>query len=361
MRSMRGGVPGAWVVVSNGIYLTGGRTVGTSLQINRVVIDKPLSVRSVNGPEFTIIQGYQVPGTTNGVGAIRCVYLTNGASLSGFTLTNGVAESGGGVFCESATAVVSNCVIAGNSAGQGGGAYRGTLNNCKLSGNSASGNGGGAYGGTLNNCTLTTNSASYGGGVVASTLKDCTLTGNSAFHLGGGAAFGGTLTHCTLIGNWASSGGGASAAEFIGDIVEPVTLNNCLLLGNQATGASSWAGGGGARGCRLNNCTLAGNSAYGGGGAHLGTLNDCILFTNGCCDGDSGSPGELVGYNWIGDPLFVDYAGGNLRLQSNSPCINAGRNAYAAGLTDLDGLPRIVSGTVDIGAYEYQGAGSTIS
>ncbi len=59
--------------------------------------------------------------------------------------------------------------------------------------------------------------------------------------------------------------------------------------------------------------------------------------------------------------LFVDYAGGNLRLQSNSPCINAGLNAYAPGATGLDGNPRIVRGTVDIGAYEFHGPGSVIS
>jgi hypothetical protein len=60
-------------------------------------------------------------------------------------------------------------------------------------------------------------------------------------------------------------------------------------------------------------------------------------------------------------PLFVNRAGGDLRLQPNSPCINAGNNAYVPGPSDLDGSPRIVSGTVDIGAYEFQGSGSVIS
>jgi hypothetical protein len=59
--------------------------------------------------------------------------------------------------------------------------------------------------------------------------------------------------------------------------------------------------------------------------------------------------------------LFVDYAGGDLRLQSNSPCINSGNNAYVVGSTDLDGNPRLVGGTVDIGAYEFRTPSSIIS
>jgi len=130
-------------------------------------VAKRVSVRSVNGPQFTIIRGHQLAGTANGDGAIRCVYLANGAVLSGFTLTNGATRavyenppnresSGGGVWCEYRdSVVVSNCVMAGNSAAYyGGGAFQGTLNNCTLSGNS----GAGAYYSALNNCTVIGNS-----------------------------------------------------------------------------------------------------------------------------------------------------------------------------------------------------------
>lgn len=58
--------------------------------------------------------------------------------------------------------------------------------------------------------------------------------------------------------------------------------------------------------------------------------------------------------------MFVNLAAGDFHLQSNSPCINAGNNAYTNTTTDLDGNPRIVGGTVDIGAYEYQSPVSMI-
>src|SRR6266404_4384610 len=99
------------IVVTNGLYATGGRAVYGTMT-NRVAVDKPLTLRSVNGPQFTIIQGRRLGtglGEGNGDGAIRCVYLTNGASLTGFTLTNGATRAvegptresgGGGLWCE---------------------------------------------------------------------------------------------------------------------------------------------------------------------------------------------------------------------------------------------------------------------
>jgi len=114
----------------------------------------------------------------------------------------------------------------------------------------------------------------------------------------------------------------------------------------------------------LNNCTLTGNSAtYGGGGAEACMLNNCIVYYNTSSTGANYDAYSTLNYccatplpttgvgNIANSPLFDD---SGLRLQSNSPCINAGNNAYVTTTTDLDGNPRIVGGTVDMGAYECQ-------
>jgi hypothetical protein len=365
-------VAGDEVVVTNGIYATGGRAVDSTM-ITRVAVDKPLALRSVNGPQVTVITGG---------GAGRCVYLTNWASLSGFTLTNGYGYAGGGVWCESLNAVVSNCVITGNQVlgysvfgfdlwGVGGGAYGGTLNNCTVTGNSASfkaqtawrpyhsylARGGGAAYCALNRCTLSDNRADV-------TLLETFCFPNDDFTsealAQGGGAFNCTVNSCTVAGNSAraynvnwdatsqAEGGGAYSC----------TMNNCTLVGNSATaisrGPSSFSDeyGGGASECELNNCIAYYNSGYvqyieiGENDAAFCTLNYCWLP-----DGDIANA-----------PVFVDTnRWANLRLQSNSPCINAGKNAYVLGATDLGGNPRIAGGTVDIGAYEFQTPASRIS
>jgi len=292
---------GSIVLVSNGAYSTGGRVV-YGVMTNRVALTKPVVVQSVGGPAATFIVGGQATGGGNGDAAVRCAYLTDRATLSGFTLTNGATRAagdvtrelnGGGAWCASALATISNCVITGNS---------------------ASWEGAGAFGGTLQNCVLTRNPASRGGGACIAVLNNCVLVGNSSANGGGGAAFCG-LNNCTLVEN--------SAAMF----------------------------GGGADRCVLNNCLAYYNSAPGGNCSANFLLRNCCTTPL-----PSGNDG-----NFTNEPLVMDLAGGDLRLQSNSPCINSGYNASAPAGLDLDGNARVVNGTVDVGAYEFQGIGSLIS
>jgi hypothetical protein len=67
------------------------------------------------------------------------------------------------------------------------------------------------------------------------------------------------------------------------------------------------------------------------------------------------------GGNITNEPAFMNLASGDFHLQSDSPCINAGKNSYVTCTNDFDGNPRVKGGTVDIGAYEYQTPTSVLS
>jgi hypothetical protein len=347
---------GDLVLVTNGFYHNEPihPYIDTSNQnaqiIARVGISSGVTVSSVNGPAFTLIQGYP----------FTCVFLAANATLSGFTLTNGIANEssspplGGGAYCQTTNALISNCLICSNSA--------------------PSGSGGGVFSGTLNNCILSNNFAEYfGGGSFQSVLNHCTLIGNTVFTFEGSGAFGGMLNDCVLISNTASG----EVSEAYGGAACSNVLNNCLIIGNAATFDQPTA----AIGSLLTNCTIAENRYYPDSDevpvVRGCVLRNCILYYNGydgfggsgiydgsdlknCCAEPAFTFHGGSNNNFTNAPLFVN-TNGDFHLQPNSPCINAGNNGFVSSTTDLDGNPRIVGGTVDIGAYEYQTPTSVIS
>ncbi len=267
------------VLVTNGIYATGGRAFSGTLTFNRVWVAKQMTVQSVNGPAVTIIRGV-IP--TNDYPAIRCVWLTNGASLVGFTLEGGGARNGSGfqdsygagVYCTGYGALVSNCIIRSNLAyDYGSAAYWGTLRNCLV----------------INNPGINNPYTRYA--VYGANLINCTVVSNQVM---GYATVG--FSHCT----------------------------NCIILYNHT-----------------NN--------YDGG-----------IYSH-CCTVPlpTGSSDNIA--NITGPPGFVDPAAGDMHLQTNSLCINAGESIPNFVSSDLDGLPRISGGQIDVGAYEFQNPASRIS
>jgi hypothetical protein len=330
--------PGDTVLVTNGLYATGASYPPFSRTLTRVVVNKPLILQSVNGPRATIIQGYKMPVIINGNAAVRCVFLTNNAVLVGFTLSNGatgtsstdtIGRYGGGACCMTTSAVLSNCVFHANSAFEGGaGVLNGTLYNCWLEGNSTLGSGGGTSGAILSNCVLANNSAhGSGGGAMSSTLYNCILNGNSARD--GGGAFSGALMSCLVITNFASLAGGGT---------ENSVLYNCTLTGNSAGDY-----GGGVNGSTLRNCIVVANTALWNPNYSGGSMDHCCTTPQ----PPSGSG------NISADPGFVDAFVGNFRLAGNSLCIDVG-SSVVLNANDLDGNPRVLNGTVDLGAFEFR-------
>lgn len=324
--------------VSNGLYETGSKLTFDDV-LNRVAVTNAIVIRSVNGPGTTAIRGEA---------GVRCVYLCENSSLIGFAVTNGL--DAGGIWCADETALVSNCVVSGNSASVGGGVCNGTIRNCVIAGNSAD-NGGGVFNAFLFDCELTGNTATEsGGGAYDCELHGCLLSSNTATESGGGASSDSVLYNCVLRENAAQEGGGSADS----------TLYSCGLYSNNATY------GGGSRGGNLHNCTVVGNSASTeGGGAYNGELMNCIVYFNTRGMVEDNVASSDLSYscttplppgmgNIDADPLFQDPERGDYRLATNSLCINAGTHQlWMDGTLDLGGELRVVGPAVDMGAHEH--------
>jgi len=193
--------------------------------------------------------------SVNGNAASGVFSITSGktVTISGLTITNGSAPNGGGIFNDHATLTINNCTLSGNSAttaGAGGGGVFNdgesssatvTINDSTLSGNSATsagGGGGGVFndGGNNGNATMAINYS--------------TLSGNSATNGGGGGLNQGnggnatlTIKNSTLSGNSATTGGGILSLALSPPNNATVTLGNTIL--NAGDSGENVANGGG--------------------------------------------------------------------------------------------------------------------
>jgi hypothetical protein len=320
------------VKVGGGTYDAGGAPAPGFTLSNRVMIAKRIRVESITDAARTIIIGAADPGTGGkGTNAVRCAYLTNGAELVGFTLSNGYTRlgwfpinhdrygggaaldhggilqscvvthcyafyKGGGVTLEGG-GLVDNCVIRNCRAGSGGGVVfqeGGEVRNSTLEHNRAdsgpnvsTAGGGGAYSisGLLYNCVIRHNIAqageeSKGGGAIlfeSGQMIGCTVQSNYTESWGGGAYVykGGLVRNCAFMGNEADKNGGGV------NIITTGTVQGCLFALNKS---GSYGGGiacgfGGV----VQNCSVANNQAKYGGGIQCnygGAVWNTIVYFN---------------------------------------------------------------------------------
>ena len=289
------------------------------------------------------------------------------ARLEGFTLRGGSAGQGGGIYVQSSSPTVANCVIIANSAtSQGGGVYVESGNpkliNCTISANQGYQSGGGICVSSgsisLEGCTVVGNMLTYpyytsGGGLFfASSNATATITGgeirsNSATY--GGGIYGGTvsITNCAIGGNVSQypggdigHGGGIDSSSVTitgGSLTDNMTdgsggalynvsgqVNGCMISGNTAVldGGAVWSSGA----LTLSWCTLEENTASATGGAWYKSSGTAVVQSCQVKNNNALTTGGL----WLGGGLTTvlgsTFCGNGVNITGQ--WVDAGANAF---------------------------------
>ncbi len=327
--------------------------------------------------------------TINGPGADKLTISGNNASrilTSGanvvvnlnslrFTAGNGVGATGtgrgGAIYNVGGTMVISNSIITGNTAANGG-----ALNNAASTGPAVNANL------TIINCSITGNSSTSSGAAMQNfstsfvNIRNSTISGNTSNGSGIAGAFQAngtvTITNSTFSGNSAPSGTGGGV-YFNGT---SLTMTNTTIVGN-----SSLVGGGGLHRTGTNptlimrNSIVAGNNGAAANPDAFGLVSSQGNNIIGNVAGSTGWIGsDLQNVNPMLGALAANGGLGNTHLpQTGSPALDAGQNCVVdlscatgnppvAVTADQRGISRPQNAIVDIGSVEVAvAANATVS
>ena len=262
-----------------------------------------------------------------------------------YTAASGTC-SGGGVFSNSQTdkVLVDDCIIRGNSASHGGGVrICGVIQNSIIESNTTSINACGGVqlfnGGCMYNCIVRNNTGKDTGGVrmngTTGTMANCLVIGNTATGTIGGVSLETGIHYVynnTIVNNSQSSSSNTTRCGVRLNVNANLVFANNIVWGNKANGT-------------VQADQMEIHATYASDRAATYFLNNAVVHAN------VGTNTIVLSST---DPGFTNAASGDYTLLESSSLVDAGNNNKAQGLYDLAGNARISGTTVDMGCYEYQ-------
>jgi len=252
------------------------------------------------------------------------------AVLYGFTLQNGVAEFGGGVFIESSEPTLEYLYITNNEANYGGGLY------ARYEGRPV-----------MNHVTIIENSAGQGGGLrfrddADPIISNCLVKWNQSTGEGGGIYCNNadpTILFSTLVGNVAEEGGDALYLRINS---EASILNTTVVInGSNSSESSSGIYCLTNSSVNMTNSILWGNHGYEvefseSSNQNFAEISYCNV--NGGVSAIQTNGNGTINWsdgNMDEDPLFCDSWNWDFSLAEDSPCVEAGLNGENIGAHDV--------------------------